>query len=160
MQFFSSFMASILVDKLGRRILLLFSIATMTVTLFSLGSFFVIQENDADAAQSLNWLPLTSLCIYILAYPVGYGGVCWVVVSEVAPRNFKRFCGPMIGFFAWNFAFLVTTSFSSMSDLFGIGITFMIFGSVSILGILFTIFVIPETKGKTLAEIEGSLSKK
>lgn len=73
MQVASSFMASVLVDRIGRRILLLGSIITMTITLFSIGGFFYIQSVNEEAAEDLGWLPLTSLCVYILAYPVGYG---------------------------------------------------------------------------------------
>jgi MFS family permease len=159
MQFFSSFMASLLVDRLGRRVLLLGSIIIMTITLSTIGAFFYIQSVDPQTASSLGWLPLTSLCIYILAYPIGYGGVPWLVVSEVAPKNFKAYSGPIIGFFAWNFAFLVTTSFKHMMEGFGIGQTFWIFAGASFIGIFFTFLIVPETKGKSLAEIENSLGK-
>lgn len=160
MQFISSFAASILVDRLGRRILLLVSIIFMTLTLFTLGAFFYIQSVDPETAESLSFVPLTSLCIYILAYPVGYGSVPWLVVSEVTPKNIKAVCGPIVGFFTWNFAFLISASFKSVMDNFGIGQTFWIFGGVSIIGIIFTYYVIPETKGKSLAEIEDVLSSK
>lgn len=159
MQLVSSIFTSILVDRVGRRILLLTSVIIMTITLFSLGTFFYIQSVDEEFSILLGWLPLTSLCIYILAYPIGYGGVPWLVVSEVAPKNIKAFCGPVTGFFAWNFAFLLSVSFKNVMDNFGIGQTFWIFGSVSAIGILFTYFVIPETKGKSLAEIEYSLNQ-
>jgi facilitated trehalose transporter len=158
MQFFSSFMASVLVDRLGRRVLLLGSIIVMTVTLFAIGAFFYIQSVDPQTADTLGWLPLTSLGIYILAYPVGYGGVPWLVVSEVAPKKMKAFVGPIIGFFAWALAFLVTLSFNNITALIGTGQTFWIFAGGSVVGILFTFFVVPETKGRSLAEIEELLN--
>jgi len=159
MQFVSSFGGSYFVDRVGRRVLLLGSIMIMTLTLFSLGTFFYIKSVDEEAAESLGWLPLTSLCIYNIAYPFGFGGVPWLVVSEVAPKNMKAFCGPIIGFFTWGTAFLVTLSFNNITELFGTGETFWIFASASVVGVFFTYFVVPETKGKTLAEIEFSLNK-
>ena len=160
MQFVSSLGGSYSVDHLGRRVLLLGSISIMSLTLFALGAFFYIQSVDEEAAESLGWLPLTSLCIYILAFPCGYGGIPWLVTSEVAPKKMKAFCGPIVGFFCWSFAFLITLSFTNITESFGSGPTFWIFAIGSVVGAFFTYFVVPETKGKTLAEIELSLNKK
>ncbi|KAG5671421.1 hypothetical protein PVAND_001619 [Polypedilum vanderplanki] len=159
MQFFSSFMASVLVDRLGRRVLLLGSIIVMTITLFAIGTFFYIQSVDPETAETLGWLPLTSLCIYILAYPVGYGEIPWLVVSEVTPKKMKVFIGPICGCFLWTLAFLISLAFNNIAGLIGIGETFWIFASASFIGILFTFFVVPETKGKSLAEIEELLNR-
>jgi facilitated trehalose transporter len=158
MQFFSSLMGSVLVDRLGRRVLLLGSITVMSITLFTIGAFFYIQSINPEAAESLGWLPLTSLCFYILAFPVGYGGVPWLVLGEMVPKKMRAFVGPIIGFFAWTMAFLVTLSFNNITALIGTGQTFWIFGGVCFIGILFTYFVVPETKGKSLAEIEDLLN--
>jgi SP family facilitated glucose transporter-like MFS transporter 8 len=160
MLFLSSCGGCFFVDRVGRRVLLLVSIIIMTLTLIALGTFFFIQSVDEQTAESLGWLPLTSLCIYILAFPFGFGGVSWLVVSEVAPKNIKAFCGPIIGFFAWALTFLITLSFTNVIELFGSGPTFWIFAGFSVVGIFFTYFVVPETKGRTLAEIENSLNKK
>jgi SP family facilitated glucose transporter-like MFS transporter 8 len=158
-QFLSSLASSVLIDRLGRRVLLSFSIIFCTVTLFSIGTFFFIQSVNVELANTLGWLPLTSLCVYMIAYPSGYGGIPWVVLSEVAPLNFKAFCSPAVGVFGWSMAFLVTLSFNYVTALLGIGPTFWLFGSASILGTLFTLFVVPETKGKSLAEIQELLNK-
>lgn len=87
------------------------------------------------------------------------GSVPWILVSEVSPKAIKSFCGPAIGFYAWNFAFLVTISFNNLIEIFGIGQTFWIFGGGSVLGIFFTYLVVPETKGKSLEDIEKILNR-
>jgi MFS family permease len=73
MQLFSSFLASILVDRVGRRVLLLGSIFTMAISLLIIGGFFYVQSVNEKVAEDFGWVPLSSLCVYILAYPIGYG---------------------------------------------------------------------------------------
>lgn len=65
---------------------------------------------------------------------------------------------PFIGAINWTFAFIITLTFSPIADIITIGPTFWIFSGVSFVGILFTFFVIPETKGKSMAEIQKMLA--
>lgn len=66
--------SSLLVDRLGRRVLLLTSIVGMTICTAALGLFFFLFENDFGVDMSnLAWLPLTSLCLYLVSFALGYG---------------------------------------------------------------------------------------
>ena len=150
----ATFVASQLVDRVGRKKLLLVSAVFVTITLFSLGSFFFIQDNYYEASQGLGWLPLTSLCIYIIFYAQGYGPLPWVVLSEIYSKDIKAVGGPVSGSFNWVLGFIVTATFNPISDAIGVGQTFWIFGGISVLGVIFIFLVLPETKGKSLADIQ------
>lgn len=154
----ATLVSSLLVDRAGRKILLLVSIVTMTATLIAIGVFFYIQNNDEAAAKNIGWLPITSLCIYIVAFALGFGPVPWIIASEVYSKEISAIAGPVSGAFNWALAFVITATFNSISEGIGIGQTFWIFAGLSVLGTIFVIFVVPETKGKSLAEIQRMLS--
>ena len=145
-------------DRVGRKILLLISISVMTLTLIALGVFFFIQDSDPQTAANIGWLPLTSLCIYIVAFALGFGPIPWLIVSEVLSKEINAIFGPICCAFNWFLAFLITLTFTPISNAIGIGTTFWIFSGLSILGILFVYFVIPETKGKSMTNIQRMLN--
>jgi Sugar (and other) transporter len=130
----------------------------MTLTLTALGVFFFIQKSDPEAAKNIGWLPLTSLCIYIIAFALGFGPITWLMMSEVLSKEINSIVGPICGALNWSLAFVITATFTSISDGIGIGPTFWIFASLSGLGTLFVFFIIPETKGKSMTEIQRMLS--
>lgn len=147
-----------MVDKAGRKILLLISIIVMTLMLISLGVFFYIADNDKELAETLGWLPLTSLCIYLIAFAIGYGPVPWLMLSEVYSKEYNAIASPITGSFNWLLAFIITVTFGSISAAIGIGQTFWIFAGLSALGTIFTFLLIPETKGKSMNDIQRILN--
>jgi MFS family permease len=78
---------ALLVDRLGRKILLLVSIIGMTLCTLALGVFFFLVERDQSVAESLSWLPLTSLSIFLISFAIGYGPVVWLMISEVYSKE-------------------------------------------------------------------------
>lgn len=154
----ATFASSLLVDRAGRKILLLSSIIVMTVSLIAIGVFFFILESDKETAASLGWLPLTSLCIYLVAFAIGYGPIPWLMLSEIYSKEYNAIASPLSGAFCWALAFIITSTFNSVSEVVGIGTTFWIFAVLSVFGTIFTIFVVPETKGKSIGEIQKMLA--
>lgn len=147
-----------LVDKAGRKVLLLISIIVMTLTLIALGIFFYIADNDPPMAKSLGWLPLTSLCVYLVFFAIGYGPVPWLMLSEIYSKEYNAVASPVTGAFNWTLAFVITVTFGSISSSIGIGQTFWIFAGLSVIGTIFTFLVVPETKGKSMTDIQKILS--
>ena len=158
MHLIATFASSMLVDRLGRKVLLLFSIVVMTISLTALGIFFFIQERDAKAAGDLGWLPLSSLCLYIISFALGFGPIPWLMLSEVYSKEVNAIASPMSGALNWSLAFIITATFGSISIGIGIGATFWIFAGLSVLGTIFVFLVIPETKGKSMLEIQRMLA--
>lgn len=77
MQVLATFVASLVVDKLGRRILLLVSDAIMALCTLVLGIFFFMKDNDKESVSSIGWLPVVALCLFIVAFSIGFGPVPW-----------------------------------------------------------------------------------
>lgn len=149
-----------MVDRLGRKVLLMFSQIFMTLALVALGFYFQLNDNRPADAENLGWLPLTSLCVFLIAYALGSGPLPWVLISEVYSNEYKAIAAPLNGFFSWMLAFAVTSTFNKISDGIGTGPTFFIFGGLSIVGAFYTHFVVIETKGKSMAEIQRRLAGK
>lgn len=81
MQLVTTFIASLVVDRLGRRMLLLASAALMAVCTILLGVYFFIKEKDDGSHKSISWLPIVSMCIFIVAFAMGFGPVAWLMIG-------------------------------------------------------------------------------
>ncbi|KAL7041415.1 hypothetical protein ACKWTF_000763 [Chironomus riparius] len=76
---FSSGLTPVIVDRLGRKVILLFSAAGMTLSLALLGLFFLLDHNKSPIAESIKWLPIVSLIAFVFVYCVGFGPLPWAV---------------------------------------------------------------------------------
>lgn len=151
-------MGTFLVDRAGRKILLVISSVFMTLMLAALGVYFILLDKKSSVIESLGWLPLTSLCIHLVAFSVGYGPLPWLLMSEVYSKEYNAIASPITGCFAWSLAFAVTLAFGYLKDALGMGETMLLFAGLSFVGIFFSYFVVIETKAKTLAEIQQALA--
>ncbi|XP_036326067.1 facilitated trehalose transporter Tret1-2 homolog isoform X2 [Rhagoletis pomonella] len=160
MQFIATFVSTIVVDKLGRRLLLLTSGLIMALATISMGIYFYMQDQDANSVATLGWLPVVSLCVFIVLFSLGFGPVPWLMMGEVFAADIKGVAGSIAGTTNWALAFLVTKSFVNLSDSLGKGQTFWLFSAITIIGVFFVFFIVPETKGKSLNEIQAELEGK
>ncbi|KAK8614607.1 hypothetical protein V6N13_068407 [Hibiscus sabdariffa] len=85
------------------------------------------------------------------------GAVPWVIMSEIFPINIKGVAGSLATLVNWFGAWAVSYSFNFLMSWSSSG-TFMLYAAVSALGILFVITVVPETKGKTLEQIQAEIN--
>lgn len=88
-QVLATIVSTVLVDKAGRRILLLFSEIVMAVALFAFSGFFYIQKYSSTATVYISWLPILSLCVFVIAFAIGIGPLSWTIMSEILPPNAK-----------------------------------------------------------------------
>lgn len=77
------YVAMTVIEKVGRRLLLIFSVLLMSLSAGGLIGYFVLMKFKLDIANSIDWLPLCSIGIYIGAYSIGLGPMAWVVMSEI-----------------------------------------------------------------------------
>ncbi|CAK1540973.1 unnamed protein product [Leptosia nina] len=154
----SSLIAPTFIDRSGRKILLLISMAACAISLSVLGIYFYLDRIGSPALQSIGWLPMVALIVYFFCYEAGFGTIPNAIVGEMFRINVRSNGSALAITMTWLVGFALTTSFNSMVDTLGGDVTFWLFGGSCIFAFLFTFFFLPETKGKTLNEIQEMLS--
>lgn len=154
MQVIATLGATIVVDKIGRRILLLISSSVMALCTIIIGFYFHFEDKISSSFDDLSWLPILCLCIFIITFSFGFGPIPWMMIGELFAPDVKGLAASMTGTFNWILTFIVTKTFGNLISLIDFGPTFWVFSIFSILGFIFVFLVVPETKGKTLHEIQ------
>ncbi len=118
------------------------------------------QWGPALATERLGWLPLLSLVVFFIAYSGGYANVPFILMGELFPSRYRSILGPLSSSFNLMCTFTVVRSFPVMQVTMTKYGAFWFFMCCTLLGIVFVFFLLPETKGKTLEDIEKLFSKK
>ncbi|MCL1673436.1 sugar porter family MFS transporter [Elizabethkingia ursingii] len=139
------------VDSWGRKKLLLTGISGMTVCLFIVGLAFYTQQQG--------YLVLIAILGYIAFFAMSLGPLTFVVIAEIFPTKSRATAMSIATFFLWLAVFLVSQTFPILIGSIGSANTFWLYTLISVLAFLFIRKSIPETKGKTLEEIEANWTK-
>ncbi len=131
------------IDGLGRRTLLLIGIPGMILSLVILALFF----NNSIAS-------IIGLLLYIMFFGISLGPVVWVLTAEIFPLEIRGKAVSVALFTNWAAQLVVSWLFLFIVEMMGIGATFALFALTSLAALLFVYFFVPETKGKTLEEIQ------
>ena len=173
-QFFGTALGCLMVDRSGRRILLWTMAIGMCVSLVCLGVYFdITAPNTSDGsptsstfsllgskahsieASKLSWLSILCLVLFNLAFSLAWGPVPWLIMSEIFPLRARGPASSIATLSNWLLVFIVTVSYNSMVKGLTIHGTYWFYGVFCFVGFLFVYFFMPETKGKTLEEIEA-----
>ena len=92
-------------------------------------------------------------------FSLGSGAIPWLIMSEIFPLRIAGYASSMATLLNWTLSFIVTETFKEMNDKLTNAGTFWFYGAICAVGTVFIAFVVPETKGKTLEEIEQSFRK-
>jgi sugar porter (SP) family MFS transporter len=139
-----------LVDRVGRKPLLYVGVSGMTVALFTLSLTF---SRTAQAGSRMAAIAIACLMVYIACFAFSLGAIAWILVAEVFPLR-VRARGMAAGtLFSGLANFAVSLTFLSMIDAFGSAGTFAVYGTLSIVTLLFVRFVVPETCRRDLESI-------
>ncbi|GJQ67806.1 hypothetical protein Trydic_g16583 [Trypoxylus dichotomus] len=147
-------LASILVDKTGRRPLLIFSIIGSGFALATEGIYIYLQTyTDIDMSE-LHSIPIVALLVYVVIFNLGMGTIPLLLLGELFPTNVKAFALCLADIYFGVIVTAVSKFFQIMKDDFGMHVPFLAFTAFCIIGLVFIITSVPETKGKTLEEIQ------
>lgn len=144
-----TFVAIYTVDKLGRRALMLLGAGGLAGIYAFMGAAYYFQISG--------WPLLLLIVIAIACYGMSLAPVTWVVLSEIFPNRIRGAAMAVATVSLWLASFLLTYTFPLLNNAFGASGTFWLYGIISLAGFVFILKKLPETKGKTLEEIEHQM---
>jgi sugar porter (SP) family MFS transporter len=144
--FIFTFVAILFIDKVGRRLLYLIGSMGMAVTLVLLAVSFYLKMDGI--------FTLVCIMLFLMFFSSCIGPVFWTLVSEIFPNRIRGKALAFASLTQWIFNFLVILLFPHFLAMLGGAVTFLFLALMSFLQWLFTFFYVPETKGKSLEEIE------
>nr|CAD7396506.1 unnamed protein product [Timema poppensis] len=157
LQMFGIYLMIILIDRAGRKILLIVSNVVSSACLAALGGFFYLKANGHDVTH-LGWLPVTSLGMYIVTIALGVNSIPFVVINEIFNPQMRGFGVALFMCLLNVMAFLVTRFFTDLNNLLGLDGCYWFFAVCLVTMALFCYFIVPETKNKSLDSILKELA--
>ncbi|KAF2884945.1 hypothetical protein ILUMI_21222 [Ignelater luminosus] len=156
-QFVLCVCCSTIVDRAGRRPLLIVSIVGAGFALFAEGSYFYALNKFGMNLDNFTWIPLTALVCYVISFSLGMLTIPAMMLGEIFPINVKAFALGLIDIYFSIIVTIVSKCFQITKDSFGLHVSFYGFFMVCVIGLVFIMLFVPETKGKTLEEIQDEL---
>ncbi|GLT72984.1 hypothetical protein SLA2020_448750 [Shorea laevis] len=147
-----------LVDKAGRRLLLIVSSSGMTLSLILVAVAFYLEgvvSEDSHLYSIFGILSLVGLVLLVISCSLGIGAIPWLIMSEILPVNIKGLAGSIATMANWLTSWVVTMTANLLLS-WNKGGTFTIYALVSAFTVAFVTLWVPETKGRTLEEIQSS----
>jgi SP family galactose:H+ symporter-like MFS transporter len=139
-----------LMDRVGRRRLLLIGVAGQVVGLVILGLAFQLHQ----LASMIAYIAIISLAIYVGSFAIGLGPIFWLMISEIYPLRVRGAAMSIATVANWGFNLLVALTFLTLVGVLGRPETFWLYAVIGVAAWIFIFKLVPETKGKSLEEIE------
>ncbi|XP_055593542.1 facilitated trehalose transporter Tret1-2 homolog [Uranotaenia lowii] len=147
----TTILMSFISDKFGRRPPALFSGFGMATCMFGLAACAVYPVNDT----ALHWIPTFLLVAFIFCATLGFLTLPFAMIAEMYPTKVRGFVAGITIFVGYTMSFIIIKVYPAMVHLLGNENVFLFFGIVAVIGIGFVYFFLPETKGRTLEQIEN-----
>ena len=146
--------AVLLLDRLGRRTLLLTGTAGLLVALVVLGVYF----SSSTLQDDYGWVALAGLLLFIAGFAVGLGPVFWLMISEIFPIGVRSKAMSVCTIANWGANFLVAQTFLSLSNAISRQGVFFLYAVLAVASLAFFAWKIPETKNRSLEEIQEEVA--
>nr|XP_021507591.1 solute carrier family 2, facilitated glucose transporter member 6 isoform X3 [Meriones unguiculatus] len=172
----SVLIAAVTMDLAGRKVLLYVSASIMFVANLTLGLYaqfgpkpltpnstvsleiVTLEATEQPTATAFNYLtliPLLATMLFIMGYAMGWGPITWLLMSEVLPLRARGVASGLCVLVSWLTAFILTKYFLLAVNAFGLQVPFFFFSAICLLSLLFTGCCVPETRGRSLEQIEA-----
>jgi sugar porter (SP) family MFS transporter len=148
---FFTIIAVWLLDRIGRRPLLLYGLVGMVLSLGVLGFAFM----SPNLGERLALISLLCVMIYVACFAISLGPIFWLMISEIYPLKIRGLAMGVATVMNWGSNLVVALTFLSLLRSLGRPVTFWMYALTGVLAWVFSYFSVPETKGKSLEEIEA-----
>ncbi|CAF2152243.1 unnamed protein product [Brassica rapa] len=146
----------ILMDKSGRRPLILISAAGTFIGCLLVALSFSLQGVRTFSGGA-SYIALTGVLVYTGSFSLGMGGIPWVIMSEIFPIDIKGSAGSLVTVVSWVGSWIVSFAFNFLMNWSPAG-TFYVFATICGVTVIFVAKLVPETKSRTLEEIQFSIN--
>jgi sugar porter (SP) family MFS transporter len=140
-----------LLDRAGRRTLLMIGVSGMVISLFTLGAAFI----GGGGSTLASVIAIVSLMTYVASFAISLGPIFWLLNAEIYPLGVRSKAAGIGTMANWTFNFIVSLTFLLLIEALGRTGAFWFYGAIGILTLAFCWKLVPETKGKHLEEIQA-----
>jgi MFS transporter, SP family, galactose:H+ symporter len=140
-----------LLDRAGRRPLLLYGLIGMIISLALLGFAFLTR----NPTPALAWTSVVCVMAYVACFAISLGPIFWLMIAEIYPLKIRSRAMGIATMANWGSNLLVALTFLSLLEFLGRPWTFWLYALVGVIAWIFVLRIVPETKGKTLEQIEA-----
>jgi SP family galactose:H+ symporter-like MFS transporter len=144
-------LAMYLLDRVGRKPLLMIGLTGMILSLVVLGAVFMAP----DFVSMHSWIVISGLMLFVASFAIGLGPVFWLLISEIYPLKIRGMAMGIASVANWGANLIVALTFLSLAQAIGKSGTFWLYGIISIGSLFFVHFLVPETKGHSLEAIQS-----
>lgn len=159
-QFLACTVAFVMIDRGGRRFLLMVGGVGMCISCFSMGGYFFVTKGPAYEGPDISFVAVTSVAVYIVGFAMAWGPCTWLIMSEIFPVKARGTASGIATAFNWLCSFIVTLTFLQLLNAITPYGTFWLYGGLAFVAVVFVYFFLPETKGKSLEEIQQHFERK
>lgn len=156
-QLMVNFIAILIVDKTGRKPLLITSCLGCFTMLLFMAVFFTLSEYSGLDLSNMDYLPVVGIVVFTCAFAIGLGNVVNLMTGEMFSSSIKAKATSLMNVIFAVFMTLTTKFYQFTADTIGMCFPFFVFSVCQVLGALFCYWYVPETKGKTLEQIQQEL---
>lgn len=153
-QTLTTFVTMLLIDRYGRKILLISSLFTTMIGLIGNGTLFLV------GYDGIEWLLLLFFLVFIIGFNLGISGIPFVLFGELFTLDAKKVIAPTTLTLNFAFSYFVALIFTLLANWIRIEFIFYLFAFISMIGLVFVQFFMPETRGKSLLDIQLELRAK
>ncbi|CAB3222727.1 unnamed protein product [Arctia plantaginis] len=143
-----------IVDRLGRKVLLGITFAVSSLALASLATNQLLSGYDWATPS---WLPIVAILVTVYSYGGGVSPLPFIIMTEMFNFRIRAKLMGILSATAWSMTFVQLVSFTAVTNTLGVETSFYIFCGINFIGVILVLFVLPETAGKTVDQIETKL---